>query len=57
MQRDGMSATASKLDGKVAEMRRLFDESFALALPEQITAPEPMLAITVEGEHFALHRA
>lgn len=49
-----MSATVSKLEGKVAEMRRLFDESFALALPEQVAAPEPMLAITVEGERFAL---
>lgn len=35
-------------------MRRLFDESFAHALPEQITAPEPMLAILLGGERFAL---
>jgi chemotaxis signal transduction protein len=35
-------------------MRRLFDESFARALPEQIKAPEPMLAILLGGERFAL---
>jgi len=49
-----MSTPVSKLEGKVAEMRRLFDESFGLALPEQVAAPEPMLAITLEGERFAL---
>jgi purine-binding chemotaxis protein CheW len=54
MQGTGMSTKDSKLEGKVAEMRGLFDESFAVALREQVTAPEPMLAITVEGEPFAL---
>jgi purine-binding chemotaxis protein CheW len=49
-----MSTTGSKLEGRIAEMRRHFDESFALALPEQEAAPEPMLAITLEGERFAL---
>jgi len=49
-----MNTTVSKLEGRVEEMRRLFDESFALALPDQVTAPEPMLAITLEGERFAL---
>jgi purine-binding chemotaxis protein CheW len=49
-----MNTGLSKLEGKVAEMRRLFDASFAQALPEQETAPEAMLAITLEGERFAL---
>jgi purine-binding chemotaxis protein CheW len=49
-----MNMAALKLEGKVEEMRRLFDESFALAPPEQVTEPEPMLAITLEGEPFAL---
>lgn len=49
-----MNTATSKLEDKITEMRRLFDESFALALPEQVSKPEPMLAITVEGEHFAL---
>jgi purine-binding chemotaxis protein CheW len=49
-----MSTMDSKLEVKIAEMRRLFDESFAVALPEQVTAQEPMLAITLEGERFAL---
>ncbi len=45
---------SSPLKSKIAEMQRLFDESFALALPDQVTAPEPMLAITLESEPFAL---
>jgi purine-binding chemotaxis protein CheW len=49
-----MSTSVSKLEGKVAEMRRVFDEAFALASSEQGNALEPMLAITLEGERFAL---
>lgn len=49
-----MSTPGSRLEGKVAEMRRLFDESFSLASAEQVAAPEPMLAISLEGERFAL---
>lgn len=49
-----MTTAASKFESKIAEMRRLFDESFAHALPGQVTKPETMLAITVEGERFAL---
>ncbi len=45
-----MSMAASKLE----EMRRLFDESFALAPPERVVEPEPMLAIGLESEHFAV---
>jgi chemotaxis signal transduction protein len=55
MREDRMSAASSKLENKITEMRRLFNESFALALPEEVTKPEPMLAITVESERFALH--
>jgi purine-binding chemotaxis protein CheW len=55
MREDTMSTASSKLESKIAEMHRLFDESFAGAPPEQVTKPSPMLAITVEGEHFALH--
>src|ERR1700694_1468677 len=54
MQEASMSTPGSKIEGKIAEMRRLFDESFSLASPEQQRAPEPMLAITLEGERFAL---
>jgi purine-binding chemotaxis protein CheW len=54
MQKASMSTPSSKLEGKIAEMRRLFDESFSLALPEELKAPEPMLAISLEGERFAL---
>jgi purine-binding chemotaxis protein CheW len=49
-----MNTTVSKLEGKIAEMRRHFDESFAVALPERVSEPEPMIAITVEGERFAV---
>jgi purine-binding chemotaxis protein CheW len=49
-----MSAAESILESRIAEMRRRFDESFAHALPEPAAKLEPMLAITVEGEPFAL---
>ncbi len=49
-----MNSTASKLDAKVAEMRRLFDDSFAMARPGQVAELEPMLAITLENKLFAL---
>jgi chemotaxis signal transduction protein len=49
-----MNTTDSRLEGKIAEMRRLFDESFALTPAGQVTEPEAMLAITIESEHFAL---
>lgn len=49
-----MNVAASRLEDKVAEMRRLFDESFAAAPPEHVTELEAMLAITVEGESFAI---
>jgi purine-binding chemotaxis protein CheW len=49
-----MNSTVSKLDAKVAEMRRHFDDSFAMALPGQVAELEPMLAITLEGKQFAL---
>jgi purine-binding chemotaxis protein CheW len=49
-----MSTTDLKLEGKFAEMRRRFDESFALAQVERVEALEPMLAVTLEGEPFAL---
>lgn len=49
-----MNTAASKLESQVAEMRRLFDDSFAHAIPGQGAETEPMLAIIVEGERFAL---
>jgi purine-binding chemotaxis protein CheW len=55
MREDSMSTASSKLESKIAEMRRLFDESFAVATHEQVAKPEAMLAITVEGERFALY--
>jgi chemotaxis signal transduction protein len=54
MREVSMSTAGSKLENKIAEMRQRFDQSFALALTEQAIKPEPMLAITVEGEPFAL---
>jgi purine-binding chemotaxis protein CheW len=49
-----MNSTVSKLDAKVAEMRRLFDDSFALTRPGQVAELEPMLAITLESKRYAL---
>lgn len=49
-----MSLADSMLESRMAEIRRGFDESFAVALPEQLSKGEPMLAITIEGEPFAL---
>jgi purine-binding chemotaxis protein CheW len=49
-----MSTAGSKLECQVAEMRRLFDESFSRAITGQAAETEPMLAISVEGECFAL---
>jgi len=49
-----MSAVGSKLNDKAAEMRRLFDASFACSRPPHLTAPERMLAISVGGEAFAV---
>ena len=49
-----MNMAASELESRIGEMRRLFDESFAVAPIEQITQLEPMLAITLEGECFAI---
>jgi chemotaxis signal transduction protein len=49
-----MKSTVSQLDAKVAEMRRLFDDSFAMARPGQVAELEPMLAIILEGKPFAL---
>jgi purine-binding chemotaxis protein CheW len=49
-----MKATVTELEGKIAEMRRLFDESFAVAPPARVAEPEAMLAIGMAGEHFAL---
>jgi chemotaxis signal transduction protein len=54
MQGAGVNSTDSKLEDKIAEMRRLFDESFAIAPAGNVTESEAMLAIAVEGEHFAL---
>jgi purine-binding chemotaxis protein CheW len=45
---------ASKLESKIEEMRRLFDESFAAAPHEQVAGLEPMLAITMGSDHFAV---
>jgi chemotaxis signal transduction protein len=49
-----MNPIVPKPDGKVAEMRRLFDGSFAAAPPARPAEPQAMLAIRVEGEYFAL---
>jgi len=49
-----MSTVGSKLEDKVNQMRRLFDESFASPVQERVTTSEQMLAIRIEGERFAL---
>lgn len=49
-----MNTTVTELEGKIAEMRRHFDESFAVAPPGRPAKPEPMLAIGMAGEPFAL---
>lgn len=49
-----MNTTVTELEGKIAEMRRLFDESFAVASAGRPAALEPMLAIGAGGEPFAL---
>lgn len=51
-----MSAVGSKLQDKVVEMRRLFDESFACPRPPHLAPQERMLAISV-GEAFAVRVA
>jgi len=52
-----MSTAGSELLGKVAEMRRQFDESFARPRPHHLPAGESMLAIVVRGEPFAVRLA
>jgi purine-binding chemotaxis protein CheW len=52
-----VSAAGSRLQDKLAEMRRQFDESFARPRAGQVAAPERMLAITVAGEYFAVRVA
>lgn len=49
-----MNSTGSRLQTKVAEMRRLFDESFAAPRRDDKRAVEHMLAIEVAGERFAI---
>lgn len=49
-----MNTTVTEIEGKIAAMRRLFDESFAVSPPGRAANPEPMLAIGVAGEPFAL---
>ncbi len=49
-----MSPTGYKLQAKVAELRKLFDDSFAAPEQSQKAAVEHMLAVTVGGERFAI---
>jgi purine-binding chemotaxis protein CheW len=49
-----MNSTGSRLQTKVAEMRRAFDESFAALQRDDRRAVEHMLAIEVAGERFAV---
>ena len=54
-----MSSPASKLEklqleSRVAELRRLFDESFAAPPQRHDAALEQMLAITLQGERYAI---
>jgi chemotaxis signal transduction protein len=49
-----VNTAGSKLQSKVSEMRRLFDTSFAAPAQEHVKKIEQMLAITVEGERFAV---
>jgi len=49
-----MNTTVTELEAKIAETRRVFDESFAVAPAGRAAAPEPMLAIVMAGEPFAL---
>lgn len=49
-----MNTTDLRLESKIAEIRRLFDKSFAIAPVEKGIAPKAMLAIAIEGEPFAL---
>jgi chemotaxis signal transduction protein len=44
----------STLEGKAAELRRRFDEQFASPPPEQAAPQKEMLAITVQGERYAI---
>jgi purine-binding chemotaxis protein CheW len=43
-----------ELQDKLVELRQLFDVSFAAPIQESVTASEQMLAITMQGEGFAL---
>jgi chemotaxis signal transduction protein len=49
-----MNSSGSKLQTKVAEMRRVFDESFAALQPDDRREIEHMLAIEIAGERFAV---
>jgi purine-binding chemotaxis protein CheW len=49
-----MNTASSKLESKIEEMRRLFDESFAVAPHEHVAELEPMLAITVDAGRYAI---
>ncbi len=49
-----MSSFRTDLEGKIAEMRRLFDQSFAAPVQAHVQEREQMLAITVAGEPFAV---
>lgn len=49
-----MSSNGSKLQTQAAEIRRAFDESFATPYPYDQVAVEPMLAIEVGAQHFAV---
>lgn len=49
-----MSSFQTDLEAKIAEMRRLFDRSFAAPMEDHVQTREQMLAITVAGEPFAV---
>jgi len=49
-----MSSAETKLENKAAEMRRLFDCSFATPRQHHVQEQEQMLAITLAGECFAV---
>jgi chemotaxis signal transduction protein len=49
-----VSPTGSRLQTKLAELRKLFDNGFAAPEQSQRAAVEHMLAVTVGGERFAI---
>ncbi|MGA2989572.1 MAG: hypothetical protein ABSD88_03775, partial [Candidatus Korobacteraceae bacterium] len=49
-----MSSAGVELENKLAEMRRLFDQSFAAAEQRPAGTKEQMIAVTVAGKGLAV---